>query len=152
MANHLFRPWPRAICEQSNLQRSIISQNWKNNFPISRTSSHATIVYFQPSIWLYFLCGCAGQEVLKKWTENSKLTLSNLVNSVLCSILNSISSIKSSYALKLTPYYNIFVLFFCLTLPTLDSGINVAPWIKVAPGKLVKKNEHSPIHTLYLYY
>jgi hypothetical protein len=34
---------------------------------------------------------------------------------------------------------------------TLESGINVAPWINVAPGKFGKKNKHSPIYTLYLY-
>ena len=36
--------------------------------------------------------------------------------------------------------------------PTLESGINVAPWINIAPGKFGKKNKHSPIYTLYLYY
>ena len=35
---------------------------------------------------------------------------------------------------------------------TLESGINVPPWINVAPGKFGKKNKHSPIYTLYLYY
>ena len=35
---------------------------------------------------------------------------------------------------------------------TLESGINVAPWIKVAPGKFGKKNKRSPIYTLYKYY
>ena len=32
---------------------------------------------------------------------------------------------------------------------TLESGINVAPWINIAPGKLGKKNKPSPIYTLY---
>ena len=36
--------------------------------------------------------------------------------------------------------------------PTLESGINVAPWINIAPGKFGKKNKRSPIYTLYLYY
>ena len=36
--------------------------------------------------------------------------------------------------------------------PTLESGINVPPWINVAPGKFGKKNKRSPIYTLYLYY
>ena len=35
---------------------------------------------------------------------------------------------------------------------TLESGINVAPWINIAPGKFGKKNKRSPIFTLYLYY
>ena len=35
---------------------------------------------------------------------------------------------------------------------TLESGINVAPWINIAPGKFGKKNKCSPIYTLYLYY
>ena len=35
---------------------------------------------------------------------------------------------------------------------TLESGINVASWIIVAPGKFGKKNKRSPIYTLYLYY
>ena len=35
---------------------------------------------------------------------------------------------------------------------TLESGINVAPWINIAPGKFVQKNKRSPIYTLYLYY
>ena len=33
-----------------------------------------------------------------------------------------------------------------------ESGINVPPWINIAPGKCVKKNKRSPIYTLYLYY
>ena len=37
-------------------------------------------------------------------------------------------------------------------LSTLESGINVDPWIKVAPGKFGKKNKRSSIYTLYLYY
>ena len=41
---------------------------------------------------------------------------------------------------------------FGLKKYTLESGINVAPWINVAPGKFGKKNKHSPIYTLYLYY
>ena len=28
---------------------------------------------------------------------------------------------------------------------TLDSGINVAPWINVAPGTFGKNNKHSPL-------
>ena len=39
-----------------------------------------------------------------------------------------------------------------LLLCTLKSGINVAPWINIAPGKFGKKNKRSPIYTLYLYY
>ena len=35
---------------------------------------------------------------------------------------------------------------------TLESGINVAPWINIAPGKFGKKNKRSPIYNLYLYY
>ena len=35
---------------------------------------------------------------------------------------------------------------------TLESGINVSPWINVAPGKFGKKNKRSPIYTLYFYY
>ena len=35
---------------------------------------------------------------------------------------------------------------------TLESRINVLPRINVAPGKFVKKNKRSPIHTLYLYH
>ena len=36
---------------------------------------------------------------------------------------------------------------------TLESGINIAPWINVAYGKFGKKNKRSPIYTLYyLYY
>ena len=35
---------------------------------------------------------------------------------------------------------------------TLESGINVAPWINIAPGKFGKKNKCSSIYTLYLYY
>ena len=34
---------------------------------------------------------------------------------------------------------------------TLESVINVAPWINIAPGKFGKKNKHSPIYTLYSY-
>ena len=34
---------------------------------------------------------------------------------------------------------------------TLESGINVAPWINVTLGKFGKKNKRSPIFTLYLY-
>ena len=41
---------------------------------------------------------------------------------------------------------------FGLLLFTLESGINVAPWINIASGKFVKKNKRSPIYTLYLYY
>ena len=37
-------------------------------------------------------------------------------------------------------------------LCTLESGIKVPPWINVAPGKFDKKNNRSPIYTLYLYY
>ena len=33
---------------------------------------------------------------------------------------------------------------------TLESGINVAPWINIAPGKFGKKNQRSLIYTLYL--
>ena len=36
-------------------------------------------------------------------------------------------------------------------MSTLESGINVAPWINVASGKFGKKNKHIPIYTLYLY-
>ena len=32
---------------------------------------------------------------------------------------------------------------------TLESGINIAPWINIAPGKFGKKNKRSPIYTLY---
>ena len=39
----------------------------------------------------------------------------------------------------------------CLQL-TLESGINLPPWINVVPGKFGKKNYRSPIFTLYLYY
>ena len=35
---------------------------------------------------------------------------------------------------------------------TLESGINVSPWLNIAPGKFGKKNKHSPIYTLYLNY
>ena len=35
---------------------------------------------------------------------------------------------------------------------TLESGINVAPWINIAPGKFCKKNKRSPIYTLYYLY
>ena len=35
---------------------------------------------------------------------------------------------------------------------TLESGINIPPWINVAPGKFGKKNKRSPIYTSYLYY
>jgi hypothetical protein len=35
---------------------------------------------------------------------------------------------------------------------TLESGINIAPWINVPVGKFGKKNRRSPICTLYLYY
>ena len=38
------------------------------------------------------------------------------------------------------------------TYTTLESGINVAPWINVAAGKFDKKNKHSVIYTLYFYY
>ena len=31
---------------------------------------------------------------------------------------------------------------------TLDSGINVAPWINVAPGIFGKKNKHIPLHQI----
>ena len=31
---------------------------------------------------------------------------------------------------------------------TLESGINVPPWINIAPGKFGKKNKLSPIYTL----
>ena len=41
---------------------------------------------------------------------------------------------------------------YILELIYLESGINVAPWINIAPGKFVKKNKRSPIYTLYLYY
>ena len=37
-------------------------------------------------------------------------------------------------------------------MATLESGINVAPWINIAPGKFGKKNKRIPIYTLYLYY
>ena len=41
---------------------------------------------------------------------------------------------------------------FCLIVGcTLESGINVSPWINVAPGKFGKKNKCSPIYTLFLY-
>ena len=36
--------------------------------------------------------------------------------------------------------------------PNLESGIIVAPRINVAPGNFGKKNKHSPIYILYLYY
>ena len=36
--------------------------------------------------------------------------------------------------------------------PTLESEINVPPWINVALGKFGKKNKRSPIYTLFLYY
>ena len=35
---------------------------------------------------------------------------------------------------------------------TLESGINVPPWINVAPGKFGKNNKFSPNYTLHLYY
>ena len=35
---------------------------------------------------------------------------------------------------------------------TLESGINVPPWINIDPGKFGKKNKRSPIYSLYLYY
>ena len=35
-----------------------------------------------------------------------------------------------------------------VTINTLESGINVAPWINVAPGKFGKKNKCSPIYAL----
>ena len=38
------------------------------------------------------------------------------------------------------------------TYTTLESGINVAPWINVAPGKFGKKNKFSHIYTVYLNY
>ena len=34
---------------------------------------------------------------------------------------------------------------------TLESGINIPPWINIAPGKFGKKNKRSPIYTLYFY-
>ena len=36
--------------------------------------------------------------------------------------------------------------------PTLESEINVPPWINVVLGKFGKKNKRSPIYTLFLYY
>ena len=38
------------------------------------------------------------------------------------------------------------------TLLFAESGINVPPWINVAPRKFGKKLKRSPIYTLYLYY
>ena len=54
--------------------------------------------------------------------------------------------------------FNLFLYFtgsvsmYTQKMTTLESGINVAPWINLAPGKFGKKNKHSPIYTLYLYY
>jgi hypothetical protein len=42
--------------------------------------------------------------------------------------------------------------FCCVYLYTLVSGINVASWINIAPGKFGKQNKYSPIYTIYLYY
>ena len=48
-----------------------------------------------------------------------------------------------------TPIFpNCQVQIFCF-LYTLESGINIAPWINVAPRKFGKKNKRSPIYTLY---
>ena len=40
----------------------------------------------------------------------------------------------------------------CGKSTTLESGINIPPWINVAPGKFGKNNKHSPIYTLFIYY
>ncbi len=37
------------------------------------------------------------------------------------------------------------------SLFTLESGINVAPWINVVSGKFDKKNKHSPLQCANLY-
>ena len=43
--------------------------------------------------------------------------------------------------------------FLKVLLPnTLESGINIPPWINIAPGIFGKKNKRSPIYTLYLHY
>ena len=34
-------------------------------------------------------------------------------------------------------------------LPTLESGIDVAPWINLASGNFGKKNKQDPIYTWY---
>ena len=35
---------------------------------------------------------------------------------------------------------------FSLTLCTLESGINIPPWINIAPGTFGKNNKHSPLN------
>ena len=56
--------------------------------------------------------------------------------------------VSKSYLKHWFDYLNILI----RDLHTLESGINVAPWINIAPGKFGKKNKRSPIYTLYLYY
>ena len=53
---------------------------------------------------------------------------------------------------KIDPSNCIFMYSTQLNKTTLESGINVAPWKNIAPGKFVKKSKRSPIYTLYLYY
>ena len=50
---------------------------------------------------------------------------------------------------------NNFFLLFVFSLQwwsILESGINISPWVNVAPGKFDKKNKHSPTYTLFFYY
>ena len=47
---------------------------------------------------------------------------------------------------------NVFFFIRLIFEATLESEINVAPWVYIAPGKFGKKNKLSPIYTLFLYY
>ena len=52
----------------------------------------------------------------------------------------------------INPEASIFCYEFLTFIYTLESGINVAPWKNVAPGKFGKKNKRSSTYTLYFYY
>ena len=55
--------------------------------------------------------------------------------------------------MQIPPFVELAIILWLIQerqkLITLESGINVPPWINVAHGKFGKKNKHSPIYTLY---
>ena len=71
-------------------------------------------------------------------------------DSFLGQLVSTVYNVKPLCALKgqLKLIYEEIMFLIC----TLESGMNVPHRIKVAPGKFGKKNKHSPIYTLYLYY
>ena len=92
------------------------------------------------------------QQLAPDLTDLSHIKLNNFrVSSIYYRRAIISHSLYILYFIYLKGFFVKFCQYIWSVFNTLGSGIKVAPWINVAPGKFGKKNKRSPIYTLYLH-